>query len=64
MPETAEAALRMLIEGNQTFAQVLNRADAGLPSGRQVIAFNSQGSWDLQSRVMPRLSRLPSSQQC
>jgi carbonic anhydrase len=42
MPETAGAALRKLIEGNQAFAKVLDRADAGLPSGRQVITLTAK----------------------
>ena len=37
MPETAEAALRELVDGNRAFAEVLELADAGLPGGRQVI---------------------------
>ena len=37
MPATPEAALHELTSGNQAFAELLDRASAGIPTGRQIV---------------------------
>ena len=37
MPATPEAARHELTSGNQTFAEILERASAGIPTGRQIV---------------------------
>lgn len=42
MPGTADAALHTLIDGNQAFAAILDRADAGIPSERKIISLTAK----------------------
>ena len=42
IPGSAEAALQELTDGNQAFAAILDRAEAGIPSGRKIISLTAK----------------------